>query len=115
IAADRTEIAFDMHPEHLLELAPQMARDQMERLLVHRASIDRVHRMRFLEPALQPLDQRALARADRTHQVEHLPALLALERRRMEVAYDLRDRPLDSEELIGEEVVDLERFVLVQP
>ena len=45
IAADRAEVALDMHAEHLLELAPQMARDQMQRLLVHRAAFDR-HRWR---------------------------------------------------------------------
>jgi hypothetical protein len=31
----------------------------------------------------------------------------------MEVADDLRDRALDSEELVGEEIEDLYRFVLV--
>ena len=33
----------------------------------------------------------------------------------MEIAHDLRDGPLDAEELVGEEVVNLDRLVLVQP
>ena len=104
-----------MHAEHLLELAPQMARDQMQRLLVHRASFDRVDGSDLLESALHSLDQRALARADRAHQVEDLAALFALERRRMEVADDLRDGAFDAEELLREEIEHLERLVLEQP
>ena len=104
-----------MDAEHLLELAPQMARDEMQRLLVHRAAFDRIDRRRLLEAALDALDQRALTGADRTHQVEHLAALLALERGGMEKADYLRDRFFNSEELIGEEVEDLHRLVLVQP
>ena len=115
IAADRAEVALDMHAEHLLELAPQMARDQMQRLLVHRASFDRVDESDLLEPALDSLDQRTLARAYRAHQVEDLPALFALERRRMEVADDLRDGALDAEKFFREEIEHLERLILEQP
>ena len=104
-----------MHAEHLLELAPQMARDQVQRLFVHRAAFDGVERVALLEPALQLLHQRALARAHRAHQVEHLAALLALQRRRVEVAHDLRHHLLDAEELVGEEVVDLDRLVFEEP
>ena len=110
-AADRAEIAFDVHAEHLLELAPQMARDEMQRLLGHRAAFDGVERFAVLEAVLQLFDQRAFAGADRAHQVEHLPALLALQRGRVEVARNLRHHLLDAEELVGEEVVDLDRFV----
>ncbi len=76
-------------------------------------SID-VDRVARLEAALQLLRERALARADRAHQVEHLAALLALQRGGVEVADDLRDRPLDAEELVAEEVVDLDGLVLVE-
>ena len=86
----------------------------MQRLLMHRAALDRVDRTRLLESALDALDQRAFARAHRPHQIEHLAALLALERGRVEVAYKLRDGALDSEELVGEEVVNLHRLILVQ-
>src|SRR5208337_2429528 len=115
VAADRAEVALDMHAEHLLELAPQMARHEMQRLLVHRASFDRVDESDLLESALDSLDQRTLARTYRAHQVQDLPALFALERRGMEVADDLRDRALDPEEFLGEEIEHLQRLVLVQP
>ena len=32
----------------------------------------------------------------------------------MEIADDLRDRPLDAEKLVGEEIVNLDRLILVQ-
>src|SRR5262249_12583747 len=102
-----------MHPQHLLELAPEMARDQMQRLLVHRASFDRVDRRGLLESALHALDQRAFSRSDRTHQVEHLAALLALERRGVEKTDNLRNRLFDSEELVGEEIEHLYRLIFV--
>ena len=114
-AADRAEVALDVHAEHLLEFLAQVAREKMERLLEHRAALDGVDGVGLLEAALQLLDQRALPRADRPHQVEHLAALLALQRRGVEVADDLADRLLDAEELVAEEVVDLERLVLVEP
>ncbi len=115
IAADRAEVALDVHAEHLLELAAQMARDQMQRLLVHRASFDRVDESDLLEPALNPLDQRTLARTHRAHQVQNLAALFALERRGMEIADDLRDGALDPEKFLGEEIEHLQRLILVQP
>src|SRR5581483_8893608 len=87
----------------------------VERLLEHGAPVDRVEGRQALEPALELLDERALARADRSHEVEHLAALLALERGGVEVADDLVDRLLDAEELVLEEVVDLERLVLEEP
>src|SRR5262249_15156534 len=74
----------------------------------------RVERLRLLEPTLQLLDEGALARPHRSHEVEDLSALLALQGGGVEVADDLRDRLLDAEELVAEEVVDLERLVLVQ-
>ena len=89
VAADRAEIAFDVHAEHLLELLAQVAWNQMERLLEHRAAFDGVEGLAFFEAALQLFDQRALARAHRSHQVENLAALFALERRGVEVADDL--------------------------
>jgi hypothetical protein len=70
-----------------------------------------VHRFAVLQAVLQFLDQRALAGAHRPHEVEDLPALLALQRRGMEVAHDLRRYLLDAEELVGEEFVRLHRFV----
>src|SRR5438132_3378235 len=100
-AAHRAEVALDVHAEHLLELLPQMARNEVEGLLGHRAVLDRVEGLGGLEAPLETLDQRALPRADRAHQVEDLAALLALERRGVEVAHDLRHRLLDPEELVA--------------
>src|SRR6266478_1128461 len=114
-AAHRAEVALDVHAEHLLELLPQMARNEVEGLLGHGAVLDRVEGLGGLEAPLEALDQRALPRADRAHQVEDLAALLALERGGGEGAHDLRHRLLDPEELVAEEVVDLERLVLVEP
>src|SRR5262249_674473 len=51
--------------------------------------------------------------ADRPHQVENLATLLALQGSGMEVADDLRDGLLDSEELLAEEVKYFERLILV--
>src|SRR5581483_8594467 len=113
-ARDGRHVALDVHAEHLLELFAEMARDELQRLLVHRRVRDRVERLGLLQPALQLLDERALARADRSHEVQDLSALLALQGGGVEVADDLRDRLLDPEELVAEEVVDLERLVLVQ-
>ena len=88
-----------------------MARDQVQRLLVNRAALDHVQELEVLEPALEPLDQRALAGADRPHQVEDLAGLFAAHRSRMEIAHDLLERAFHAEELVGEEVVDLDRLV----
>src|SRR5213596_452035 len=114
-AAHRAEVALDVHAEHLLEFLSEVARNEVQRLLGHRAGLVRVEGLGGLEATLEPLDQRALPRADRAHQVEDLPTLLALERGGVEVAHDLRHRLLDPEELVAEEVVDLERLVLVEP
>ncbi len=104
-----------MRAEHLLELLPQVAGEEVQRLLEHRTAFDRVERVARLEPALELLDERALAGADGAHEIEDLPALLALERGGMEVAHDLRDRLLDAEELFAEEPVGFERLVFVEP
>ena len=114
-AAHRAEIAFDVHAEHLLELFAQVARDQVQRLLEHRAAFDRVDRLAGFEAALELLDQRALAGADRSHQVEHLAALFALQRCGVEIADDLRDGLLDAEELVGEKIVKLYGFIFIKP
>ena len=101
VAADRAEIALDVNAEHLLKLFAQMARDQMQRLLEHRATFDGVKRLAFLEAAVKLFDQGAFAGADRSHQVEDLAAFLAFERGGMEVAHDLRNGFLDAEELVA--------------
>ena len=115
IAADRAQVALDLGAQHLLERRPQMAGDQMERLLVDRAVVDHVDRRQVFEAALEALDQRALAGAHRAHQVEHLAALLAAHRGGVEVAHDLVERALHAEELVLEEVVGLDRLVAEQP
>src|SRR5579871_5645124 len=91
-----------------------MARDQMERLFVHRATLDRIDRGRLFEAALNPLDQRTLTGSDRAHQVEHLPALLALERSGMEIAHDLGNRAFDAEKFVSEKIIDLDRLVFIK-
>ena len=110
-AADRAQVALDLGAEHVLERLAQVARDQVQGLLEDRAALDHVERLEILEAALEPLDQRALARADRAHQVEDLPRLLAAHRGGVEVAHDLLERALHAEELVGEEVVDLDGLV----
>src|ERR1700687_2441283 len=92
-----------------------MTWDQMQRLLMHRATLDRVDRTGLLKAALDALDERTLARAHRPHQVQHLPALLPFERGRVKVAHELRDGALDAKELVGEEVVNLHLLVLIEP
>src|SRR5260370_1480042 len=101
-----------MHGGQFVCFVPERARDEMQRLLGHRASFDRVDESDLLESALDPFDQRTLARAYRAHQIENLAALFALERRRMEVADDLRDGALDPEELLREEIEHLQRLIL---
>src|SRR5262245_11417925 len=113
-AAHRAEVALEVDAEHLLEFLAQVAGEKMERLLEHRTAVDGVDGVGLFQAALELLDQRALAGADRPHQVEHLAALLALQGRGVEVANDLADRLLDPEELVAEEVVDLERLVFVK-
>src|SRR6266404_6202679 len=114
VPADRAEVALDVRAEHLLELFAEMSGNEVQRLLEHRAAVDRVDRLAGFEAALQLLGERALAGADRSHEIQDLAALLAFQRRGMEVAHDLRDRPLDAEELVAEEVVDLDGLVLVE-
>ena len=87
----------------------------MQRLLEHRAAFDGVDRIAGFETAMQLFDQRAFAGADRAHQIEHLPAFFALERRGVKVADDLRDGLFDAEEFVGEEIVDLYGFVFIEP
>ena len=110
-AADRAQVALDPGAQHVLERLAQVARDQVQGLLEDRAALDDVDRLEVLEAALEPLDQRALARADRAHQVEHLAGLLAAHRGGVEVAHDLLERALHAEELVREEVVDLDGLV----
>ena len=42
--ADRAQVALDVQPVLPLHLRPQLLRDQVQRLLVHRAALDRVDR-----------------------------------------------------------------------
>src|SRR5579872_6540751 len=101
-----------MHSEHFLKLAAQMARDEMERLLMHRAALDRVERVELLKSALNAFNQRTFARTDRPHQIEHLPAFLALEGGGMEIADDLGNSAFNAKKLISKKVVSLKRLVL---
>ena len=111
---DRAEIAFDGDVQHLLEFPPQVARDQVQRLLVHGAAVDGVEGRGMLEATAQRHYQRGFAGADRAEQIEHLAVFLALQRRGVQVAHQLRDRPFYAEELVLEEVVDLQGLVAKQ-
>ena len=115
VAADRAEVALDPHAQHVLEGLPEMAGDQVQGLLVDGAALDHVDGVGVLETALQALDERALARAHGTHEVENLASLLATHRRGVEVAHDLVERALHAEELVLEEAVDLDRLVAENP
>src|SRR3546814_5782283 len=114
-AADRAEVSLDRSVEHLLELPPQRPRDQVQGLVLFRSTFDGVDRVGILEAAPQLLDQRALARADRTQQVKHLAALLALQRGGVKVTHDLGDLRFDSVEVVLEEIVGLDRLVAENP
>ena len=115
VAADRTEIALDVNAEHFFKLFAQMARNQMQRLLEHRAAFDGVERLAFLEAAVKLFHQGTFAGADRSHQVEDLAAFLALERGGVKVAHDLRHGFLDAEELVAKKIEELDRLVFVKP
>ena len=114
-AAHRAEIAFDMQPQHLLELFAQVAWNQVQRLFKHRAAFDRVDRIGRLQAAMHLLGQGAFTGADRAHEIEHLPALFALQGRRVKITHDLRDGLFDAEKFVGEEIVDLHGFVFIEP
>ena len=68
----------------------------------------------MFQATLDLLDQRALPRSHRSHQVEDLAALLSLEGGGTEVTNDLGDGALDPKEFLLEEVVDLNRVFLVE-
>src|SRR5581483_7848754 len=80
--ADRAEVALDIDAVLLLDLGPEHVGDEVERLLVHGAALDRVHGAVVgtripLEPALEERDDRRLSAADRPH--EQQDALAHLE------------------------------------
>src|SRR5690242_20099132 len=83
----------------------------MQRLFRHRAAFDRKHRRPLFETALQAFDQRALARADRTHEIKHLAAFLAVQRGGMEVTHELRDSALNAKEFGVEKRIKFEGLV----
>src|SRR4029453_3033978 len=68
-AAHRAEVALDVHAEHLLELLAEVARDEGQRFPRHRAALEGVELLGLLEAALQALDEGALPRPDRPHEV----------------------------------------------
>src|SRR5207245_10180733 len=114
VTANRTQVAFDMNAQHLFEFAAKMTRDQMERLLMHRAALDRVNWIELLQPTLNPFDQGAFAGTDRSHQIQHLAAFFAFERSGMEVTHDLGNCAFNAEKFVREEVVNLNWLVFVQ-
>ena len=113
--AHRAEIAFDVNSQHLFKFFSQVARYQVQRLFEHRAAFDGVDRLAFFQSPVQLFDQRAFSGTDGAHEIEHLAAFLALERRGVKVAHDLGDGFFDAEELVSEEVVDFDGFVFVEP
>ena len=104
-----------MDAEHFFKFLAQVARNQMQGLFEHRTPFDGIERLAFLETAMKLLHQRALARANRAHQIKHLAALFSLERRGMKVADDLRKRFFDPEKFIVEKIEELDGLVFVQP
>ncbi len=107
ITADRTELALHVHVEHLFELPPQVLRNQVQRFLGHRTTVNRVHRIALFEPYLQLIHDRALASTYGSHQIQHLAAFLAVQCSGMKVTHNLSDCTFDAKEFILEEVVDL--------
>ncbi|GBD17394.1 hypothetical protein HRbin26_02314 [bacterium HR26] len=109
-AAPRAELALDVDPVLPHQLIADRLGHQMQRLLVHRAALDGVDRAAvsagvLLEAALELGDDGRLPTADRPHQEQDALAYFEPLRCRAEVLDDLLERLLESEDLVGEELV----------
>ena len=110
-AAARAEIALDV--QAVLRHRPpcgELVREEVQRLLVHRAAGDGVDGASssagvLFEAALEHRDDRRLAAADRAHQQQDALAHLEPPGRRREVVDQMLQRALDAEQLVREEVV----------
>src|SRR6185312_11006462 len=87
----------------------------MQRFFEHRATFDRIKRLALFQTTMKLFHQRALAGSHRTHEIEDLTALLAFERGGVQIANNLRNSFLDTEKLVGKEIVELYGFVLIEP
>ena len=118
----RTQIAFDIDAVMFLDFSTQLMRDEMKRLLVHRAVFDGVNCARLIpgpifKPALEHVDDCRLASAYRTHQQQDALAHFEALRGRFEILDNPGYGFFDAEEFVGKEVVG-ENLVLsafVQP
>src|SRR4051812_5288 len=107
--AVRAQLARDLDAVRLAELCAQRVRDEMQRRLVHRAAIDGVKRAFFglavsLEPALEQDHHARLAAGRGAEQQEQPPADFGARGGRLEVVDDARNRVVDPEELVLEEL-----------
>ncbi|MNI19311.1 hypothetical protein D3C73_727450 [compost metagenome] len=74
--AGGAQVALDAYSQLPLNLRAQLQRNQMQRVLMHRAAFYSIHRSFIrprilLQPPLQQGNQRRLAPADRSHQQQY--------------------------------------------
>ena len=109
-AAHRAQPALDGHLRVLVRLRAQRVRDEMQRLLVHRATLQRVESTIVraapgLQALLQQRRDRALGAARRAPQQQDAAARLVALRRRLEVTHDAVQGHVEPEQVAREEVV----------
>src|ERR1041384_1615058 len=105
-----------------LDFRSQLMRDEMKRLLVHRAIFDGVDGAGvipgpILQPALEHVDDCRLTTTDRSHQQKNALAYFETLCGRLEVLDNSGDGLFNAKQLVGKEIVG-EYFVLsafVQP
>ena len=115
--ARRAQLADDVGAVGLAELAAQRMRNQMQRRLVDRATLDGVERALvgvavLLEPALQQDDERRFAARRRPEQQQQAAPDLGAGRGRAEIVDDASDRIVDPEQLVLQQRA-AERVVVV--
>src|SRR5215470_8115228 len=110
VTALRTQFALNVYSVVPLDFGPQLRRDQMQRLLVHRTIFDGidgavVRPSPILQPSLQEGYNRGLAAPNRAHQQENPLADFESLTCRLEILDYLGYRPFYSEEFFAEKIV----------
>src|SRR5690349_20321401 len=118
----RAQITFDIDAVMFLDFTAQLMWDEMQRLFVHRTVFDGINRAGLdfgpiFKAALEHVDNRRLAAANRSHEQQDALAHFESLRRRFEILDDPRDGFFNTEELGVKEFIR-DNFVLgafVQP
>jgi len=111
--AGRTKVALDAHAQLPFHFRPELVGDEMERFLVHRTSLDGVHRSlrragELLQPPLEHGDNGRFPAADRSHEEQDALADVQPFRRGMEIFLDeLFDGPVQPENFLFKKFVAL--------